>query len=644
MSLIRQIWLLLLTTLLLAFAGSVTVAVLSARDTMQTQLGIKNNDNAATLAMSLSQQQGDAASMGLLIAAQFDTGFFRSIRLRGPDGALLFERQSQAAQALAAPRWFVDLLAIEAAPGTAQVSDGWRALGAVEVQSQTAFVHDDLWSASLRTAATLAVVGLFAGLIGTLAVLRIRRPLDATVAQAEALVSGRFVSVAEPRVPELRRLTGAMNAMVTRVQAQFEAQAGMVESLRRQATCDVLTGLANRQHFLGLLGAALQREDGTSEGGLILLRLTDLAEVNRAHGHVHTDRILVTIARALQVYADGVQGCFIGRLNGSDFAMSLPVRGAITETAQAMSDGLAVALATQGAGLNVAIGAVEVRRGAAVAAAMALADDALARAESRRGFAVVVGEQQPPGPRAGGEASWRVQIAEALAQGRTRLVNFPLVDQAGKLLSLECPLRIQLDPGGAFDVAARWLPLALRGRLTPATDLNAVALALEAIRIDARPRCINVSPASLADGGFAVHLRELLGTQPGVADQIWLEVPEAAAIDHFVLLQELGRQIRPLGVRLGLEHAGERLGKIERLMELGLDYVKLDAAVVHAVGDDAARATFVASTVTMLHGLGLAVYAEGVASETDARALWDCRLDGLTGPWVSAQRAGTAAR
>ena len=643
MSLIRQIWLLLLTTVLLAFVGSVTVAVLSARDTMQTQLAIKNNDNAATLAMSLSQQQGDAALMGLLMAAQFDTGYFRSIRMRGPDGAMVFERQSQSAQAVSAPRWFVDLLAIDAAPGTAQVSDGWRALGAVEVQSQTAFVHDDLWGVSLRTAATLAVVGLLAGLVGTLAVLRIRRPLEATVAQAVALVSGRFVSVEEPRVPELRRLTRAMNSMVTRVQSQFESQAGLVETLRRQATCDALTGLANRQHFLGQLGAALQREDGTSEGGLILLRLTDLAEVNRAHGHVHTDRILVTIAEALQIYADRVQGCFIGRLNGSDFAMSLPVRGAITETAQALSDGLAVALAAMGTGLNVAIGAIEVQRGASVADSMALADDALARAESRRGFAVVIGAVQPAGPRSSGEAAWRVQIGQALAQGRTRLVQFPLVDAAGKLLSFECPLRVQLEPGGNFDVAARWLPLALRSRLTAATDLNAVTLALEAIRIDARPRCINVSPASLTDGSFVVHLRELLGTQPDAADQLWLELPESAAVDHFALVQELGRRIRPLGVRLGLEHAGERLGRIERLMELGLDYVKLDAAVVHAVGDDAARATFVASTVTMLQGLGLAVYAEGVASETDARALWDCRLDGITGPWVSAQRSDTNA-
>ena len=643
MSLIRQIWLLLLGTVLLALAGSVTVSVLSARDTLETQLRIKNSDNAATLALSLSQQKGEPSLMELLITAQFDTGFYRSIRLRGADGALAFERQSGSAEAMNAPHWFVKLLSIESVPGMAQVSDGWRALGSVEVVSQTSFAYDDLWQVSLRTAATLGVVGLFAGLLGTLAVLRIQRPLDETVTQAQALFAGRFVTVPEPRVPELRRLTRAMNTMVQRVRAQFEAQATQVEALRLQANGDAVTGLANRQHFLGQLSAALQREDGPTEGGLILLRLMELAEVNRTLGHVATDRVLNTIAQALKVYADKVHGCFVGRLNGSDFAMCLPVRGEMAATAQALSEGLRVALATQGAHLNVAIGGVEMLHGTAPAGLMAAADAALALAESRGGFPVEVGTVHAAAPAgSGGEGSWRTQITQALAEGRTRLVSFPVVDAAGRVIALDCPLRIQLKPSGAFETAARWLPLALRSRLTTAADLNAMTLALEAIRIDAQPRCVNLSPASLADSGFAAHVRELLGTQPEAAPQLWLEVAESAAFDHFTPLQELGRQVRPLGARLGLEHAGERLGRIERLMELGLDYVKLDASVVHAAGSDAARATFVASTVTLLHGLGMSVYAEGVAEAADARALWDCRLDGITGPWVSAQRGEAA--
>mgnify|MGYP000473360031 CR=1 FL=1 len=45
---------------------------------------------------------------------------------------------------------------------------------------------------------------------------RIRQPLDATVAQANALVEGRYLLVDEPDVPELRRVAQAMNGMVER--------------------------------------------------------------------------------------------------------------------------------------------------------------------------------------------------------------------------------------------------------------------------------------------------------------------------------------------------------------------------------------------------------------------------------------------
>jgi EAL domain-containing protein (putative c-di-GMP-specific phosphodiesterase class I) len=38
----------------------------------------------------------------------------------------------------------------------------------------------------------------------------------------------------------------------------------------------------------------------------------------------------------------------------------------------------------------------------------------------------------------------------------------------------------------------------------------------------------------------------------------------------------------------------------------------------------------------MLHGLGLQVYAEGVAEPEDIPALIDCGIDGVTGPAVRA--------
>ncbi|HEX6705991.1 MAG TPA: EAL domain-containing protein [Albitalea sp.] len=640
MSLIRQIWLLLIGALVLAFVGSMGVAIGSARDTLQTQLRLKNNDNAAALALALSQQKGDPQLMELLMAAQFDTGFYRRIRLTTLDGHAAFSREATTARTQA-PAWFVAMLPIESAPGVAQVSDGWRALGSVQVVSHTAFAHDELWAGSQRSALALAAVGLVAGLLARAVVGRIRKPLDQAVQQAQSLVNGQFVSVPEPRVPELQRLTQAMNTMVTRLKLIFEAQAEQVESLRREAHSDPVTGLANRKHFMGQLAAALQGEDGTAEGGLVLLRVIDLAGINRSLGHATTDRMIGAVAQALQAYTQRAGGCRLGRLNGSDFALCLPVRGMALETAQAVTQALSVVLPAFGPGIGIAVGAVEFGRDMHVAQVLGAADAALARAESRGPFAVELG-----GVGAGaagdttplGEGAWRTRIADALDHGRVRLVGFPVIDAQRQLVHLECPLRLQLEPEAAFETAARWLPLALRGKLTALIDERAVELALAAIEQDGQPRCINLSSASLADSAFAARLRARLHARPQQAARLWLDVPESAAVEHFAQVQELAHQLRPTGARVGLEHAGERLARIERLFEAGLDYVKLDAAVVQGLAGDDGRANYLKSVVAMLHGLSMQVMAEGVADPADAEALWKVGVDGLTGPWASALR------
>ena len=578
MSLIRQIRLLLLATVLLAFAGSVLIATSSARDLLQTQLRLKNSDNAASLALALSQQKGDAEMMGLVMSAQFDTGFYRRVQLVAPDGTLVFDRVAEA-QATQAPAWFVESVVIESKPGSAQVSDGWRALGQVVVESHVSYAHDALWSSSVRSALAMALVGLIAAAVGTLVVRRISRSLGTAVDQAHALEHGEFIQVAEPREPELRRLTRAMNSLVDRLRATSKAQAEQIDSLYRQTNSDAVTGLSNRKHFLIQLTSALQREDGPAEGGVLLLRVMDLAGLNRQLGYAAVDRLLVTIAQALRPYADQVRGCFLGRLNGSDFALCLPVAGVAQETALALAEALRLVLPTFGVNAAVCIGGVEIDREMPPGKVMATADAALARAELRGPFSVEMGSGLLGSVAVLGEGEWRQRLRLALDRQSLQLMEFPVLNVRSQLVHLECPLRLQFDPDGPFEPAARWLPLALRSRLTGDIDECALALALKASGQDGRARGVNLSPASLSDSGFASRLRALLLTAPQAARLIWLEVAEIAAVENFDLLQELGRQVRPTGVRFGIDHAGERLGQIPRLFEAGFDYVKLDGLV-----------------------------------------------------------------
>ncbi len=641
MSLMRQLGLLLAATLLLALLASVGVTIGAARDTIVTQLQLQNRDNASVLAQVLSLQHGERESMRRIASAQFETGHYRSIRLVDVGGRAFFEGAGGPAPRRA-PAWFVRWLPIEPAAGVARLADGWRPLGSVEVAGQTTFAHDALWRGSVRSALVLAAIGVLAGALAALGVARIRRPLDRAVEQAASLQRGEYRLLAEPAAPELRRLTRAMNALVERLRAVFENQAAQVEALRRHATCDPLTGLANRSHFMARLGAMLSGEDGPPAAGLVLLRLARLAELNASLGRERVDDLLARIAEALLAYQERADGAFCGRLNGADFALALPEAGVARETAEAILGLLRATLGDACPTVSVAAGGVETRRDLPLGGALGAADLALARAESAAPFTVEMAAPTDSGRAGIGESSWRSGLREALDAGAAQLGAFRVVDPLGRLLHLESPLRLRLDPARAPLVAAEWLPLALRSRLTAEVDELALALALAAIAKDGVPRAVNLSPASLRNSGFAARLAQQLHAAAEVAAKVWLEVHESAAAEHLELVYELGRQVRPAGARLGLEHAGERLPRIERLFEAGLDYVKLDAAIGAGVARDPARAEFVGGLVRMLHGLSIQAIAEGVAAAEDAEALLRAGVDGLTGPWI--ERTGGRCR
>ena len=636
MSLMRQIGLLLAAVLLLALAGAVGINLASTRDALQTQLRLKNSDNAQNIALALSQQRGDAQLMNMLLATQADTGFYSRMRFVVADGALSFDREA-AVRPQDAPGWFVQLLPIESAPGTAQVSDGWRALGRVEVISHVAYAHDELWHGGARALLLLAALGTAAMLLAAAGVRRIRRPLDDTVAQANALVEGRYLLVDEPDVPELRRVAQAMNSMVERVRRLFESQAAQVEQLRREAHEDRLTGLPHRAHFMQRFAAVLA-DDAQAEGGsLLLIRVADLADVNRDLGRETTDRALRTMADVLRGWPQ--DGALAGRLNGADFALALPgTMPTAHEAASRVASALRTALTGGSERFVVHLGAALWSHGVgpSASALLARADQALARAEGLGPFAAEV-DAEAGDAMAAGEQGWHRHLQEALAERRARLAEYVVLDRGGALSHLECPLRVQLGKDGAYESAARWLPLASRSRLLPAIDLLAVRLALTAIAADGRARAVNLALASLSDGAFTTQLRQLLVDMPRGARGLWLEVGESAALGHFELVRAFASLVRPLGVRFGLEHAGHQLYRAPRLYELGLDYVKLDVALVRGAAHDDAARRFVAGSVALLRALPVTVCAEGVDDAEDAQALWECGVEAITGPWATAR-------
>jgi diguanylate cyclase (GGDEF)-like protein len=94
------------------------------------------------------------------------------------------------------------------------------------------------------------------------------------------------------------------------------------DELRRLASTDSLTGLANRDKFLAALDEALQvgRRLGV-EMTLMILDLDDFKSVNDTHGHPVGDGVLRSVAERLARVSRQVDT--VARLGGDEFAIIL---------------------------------------------------------------------------------------------------------------------------------------------------------------------------------------------------------------------------------------------------------------------------------------------------------------------------------
>ena len=640
MSMFRQLWLAILASTLMALAGSLLVSMLSARSYLESQLSIKNTDNATALALSLSQSKPDDVMMELVVASLFDGGHYEVVKVTNPQGKTLVERLSTETD-LGAPTWFARLLPIRAQPGQAQISNGWSQLGVVTLVSQSRFAYEALWNSAKEMALALVLAGLAGGVMSTLVLRRLRRPLNAVIDQAQAITERRFVTMKEPAVPELQKLARAMNVTVARLKAMFDDEAQRLEGVRREANCDTLTGLANRSNFIARLRDTVQAEH-SSGGAVFIARVANLASVNQKLGRQTTDDLLRAFGRGISTIASRYPEALAARLNGADFALLVPALRSPGEVAdqllQALTNEAGVYLPDQP---TTWLGCGYFPRGLELEPILAQVDLALAAVEAQgiNGVKVVDMHLGDDSPKSAEE--WSRLIKLALDQKWVRLVSFPVVSLNGELIHRECPLRLMFDEQGEWQPAGKFLPVAERLRLTPALDLAAVALGLD--ELESKPQlkglAINLSASSVQSPEFRSDLQRLLKRRPSTS-RLWLEVSEAGALAHFDAFVALCKDLRTVGCKVGLEHFGRQFSEVGKLHDLGLDYLKVDGSFIRGLDGNPGNQAFLKGLSTIAHSIGVSVIAEGVTQANDFAALKLVGFDGATGPVIQEPQTG----
>lgn len=149
------------------------------------------------------------------------------------------------------------------------------------------------------------------------------------------------------------------------------------EQLRRQASSDPLTGLANHRSLFELLHAEVERAKRTGrEFSLVLLDLDRPKDINDRFGHLAGDRALCRLAQVMRDCSRSVDTP--ARQGGDEFAMVLPETDAVSATLVARRICELVAKGSDDLALSVSVGiACFPKQGDTIATLIYAADAAL---------------------------------------------------------------------------------------------------------------------------------------------------------------------------------------------------------------------------------------------------------------------------
>jgi diguanylate cyclase (GGDEF)-like protein len=610
--------------------------MLSARGYLESQLSIKNTDNASALALSLSQSNPDAVTVELAVAALFDSGHYELIRVVDPLDKILVERVAESGE-IDVPAWFVQMLPIKAAAGVAQISKGWQQFGTITLVSHSRFAYGALWNSVWQMMGALALAGLLGGYLGSTILRRLKAPLQAVIDQANAITERRFVTIDEPKVPELKQLAKAMNATVGRLKTMFNEEAARLDVLRKKVNHDAVTGLSSREYFLAHFREALQGDQFGSSGCLVLVRLLDLNELNARLGRQQTDALLKDIGTELYNSGNGHIGQRAGRVKGAEFAIVCPT----FETAQAAAEDIFKKLRD-----NVLpqwsdqvpdlfhVSAVRYQHDQNMGTVLARADEALAQAANKgpnMWHAIEDGNNKMTFH----AEQWRTLLTEAVSGGRLALAFFPIVSGDGaNALHREGVIRLRTDTEGTLISAGDFMPMAAQLNLTAPIDLGVVKLAIEHLQSTHGDIAVNLSAETIANFHFRNELTQLLKAFPEVCKRLLFEVPEYGVFRQFEAFCDLSRNVKQLGCRVGVEYFGQHFADSDKLADLGLDYIKVHPSYVRGLADNPGNQEFLKGLCRIAHSIGITVIALGVQNKNDLPLLTSLGFDGATGPGI----------
>jgi len=200
--------------------------------------------------------------------------------------------------------------------------------------------------------------------------------------------------------------------------------------------------------------------------------------------------------------------------------------------------------------------------------------------------------------------------------------------------SMEALIRLQ-EPDGSMISPGEFIPLAERNdtitQITWFVLEDVCAFLSSNAELSNISTSINLPMSQLLEPGFMSKLDGIVDRYGIAHPRICLEFTERELLDSFEETKKIMMELTRSGYRFYLDDFGTGYSNFNCMLQLPLQFIKLDASLIRLSSPTEGTESFVQAITNLSHGMGMQVIAEGVETAEIAQQLHKQGVDRIQG-------------
>jgi len=420
--------------------------------------------------------------------------------------------------------------------------------------------------------------------------------------------------------------------LVVRDQSESNEVRAQLEYLKKH---DPLTGLYNRQYFMSMLDKAVVGGAGADTGMMLFyLELDNFNVLKETIGIGATDTLIAEIARALLGRVP--EGGILSRFGDSVFTlmMQVPHIRAAWDVAEDLRSAVGeriVDVSGNSVTSTCSIGICPMlSRARAPETVLSNAQHSCRTARKQGGNRIEIhfpAGSKPTAAKAKVESPGKA-VARALDEGQLSMLYQPIVNlHEDNMEVYEVYLRVVGDSGRPLSESSIFsddVDVKVVTKLDEWVIERVISLMADRQRGGHDTHFfVKLSEQAIVDENMLLFISKQLRNEQVSGKCLVLRISEASAMSQVKNVKAFIKGLKQLDCRAALEHFGTGLTSFNTLRHVPVDYLKIDADLVHTLATDHESQSAVRSIVNMAQSLRKRVVAVGVEDAATLAMLWD---------------------